>query len=312
MQVQQQLIKVLQQAAPPAYQESYDNAGLLTGDPAWECKGVLVTLDCVEGTIEEAVRKGCNLVVPHHPILFKATRQLTGKDYIQRTLIKAIKADIAIYPVHTNLDSVLTGVNRKISDLLGLENLRILAPKSGLLSSLVTFVPSSSAENVRQALFQAGAGSIGKYNDCTFSTAGTGTFRPLEGARPAIGQTGQSEKVPEERIELIFPGHLQQQLIQALLKAHPYETVAYYIHPLANDYPDVGSGMIGTMPEPIDFQELFSKIKQIFGVKVIRHTALPDPPKKVQKIALCGGGGRQLSDEGGHCFPGRYLYNGRH
>lgn len=290
-----ELIKVLEQAAPPAFQESYDNAGLLTGSPAWECKGVLVTLDCIEATIEEAIKKGCNLVVAHHPILFKATRHLTGKDYIQRTLIKAIKADIAIYAIHTNLDNVRSGVNKKIADRLGLENQRILAPKSGLLSSLVTFVPTADAEKVRQALFEAGGGSIGHYNNCAFSTSGTGTFQPQHGAHPAIGTVGTAETVGEERIELIFPSYLQQTLVQSLIKAHPYEEVAYYIHPLSNTFSEVGSGIIGTLPQPIDIQELFENIKKIFAVKVIRHTALPDNPEKIRNIALCGGAGSFLT-----------------
>ena len=290
-----ELIIALQQIAPESYQESYDNAGLITGSPSWDCKGVLVSLDCVEATIEEAIQKGCNLIVAHHPILFKATKQLTGKDYIQRTLIAAIKADIAIYAIHTNLDNVLHGVNSKIGDLLGLTDQQILAPKSGLLSSLVTFVPTEAAAHVRQALFDAGAGSIGQYRNAAFYSQGTGTFLPIEGAHPAIGQVGTQETVKEQRVELIFPSHLQGAIIQALIKAHPYEEVAYYIHPLANSYKLVGSGLVGNLPEPIDYQELFEKIKQVFQVKVIRHTRLPEGNKKVQKVALCGGAGSFLT-----------------
>ncbi|SDZ75585.1 dinuclear metal center protein, YbgI/SA1388 family [Arachidicoccus rhizosphaerae] len=289
----QDVISILEKVAPAAYQESYDNAGLITGSPAWACKGILISLDCLEGTIEEAVKKGCNLVVAHHPILFKGTRQLTGKDYIQRTLIKAIKADVAIYAIHTNLDNVAGGVSKKMADLLGLINPRILDPKSGLLSSLVTFVPQQNADAVRKALFAAGAGSIGPYDDCAFSVTGTGTFKPQQGATPAIGHVGATEQVTEQRIELIFPNHLQGKLIQALIKAHPYEQVAYYIHPLVNKDQDVGSGMIGELPQPADYQEVLAKIKEVFQVPVIRHTPLLD--KKVQKIALCGGAGSFLT-----------------
>jgi len=288
-----ELIKTLEQVAPPAYQESYDNAGLLTGNAAWACTGVLLALDCVEATIEEAIEKKCNLIVAHHPILFKGTKQLTGSDYIQRTLIKAIKADIAIYAIHTNLDNVASGVSKKMADLLQLKNTRILAPKSGLLSSLVTFCPTSEATKVRAALFSAGAGSIGNYKECAFSVNGTGTFLPQEGANPAIGNIGHAENVTEERIELIFPSHLQGKVIQALIQAHPYEEVAYYIHPLANPFFEVGSGMIGDLPTPIDYQALFRIIQEVFKVKVIRHTRLLD--KKVQKVALCGGAGSFLT-----------------
>ena len=293
----QELIHTLAQVAPASYQESYDNAGLITGNPSWECTGCLVTLDCLEATVEEAVTKGCNLIVAHHPILFKAVKQLTGKDYIQKTLIKAIKEDIAIYAIHTNLDNVISGVNKKIADLLSLENQRILLPKSGLLSTLITFVPSSAAGKVKQALFDAGGGKLGNYSQCAFSTSGTGSFKPETGARPAIGQVGQKEEVQEERIELIFPNHLQPQLVQALLSSHPYEQVAYYIHPLNNLLGEVGSGIIGTLAEPIDFQGLFEKIKKIFHVKVIRHTALPSTQKKVRTVALCGGAGSFLTKE---------------
>ena len=288
-----ELIKTLEKAAPPAYQEAYDNAGLITGNPAWTCTGVLITLDCLEATVEEAVRKNCNLIIAHHPILFKGTKQLTGKDYIQRTLIKAIKADIAIYAIHTNLDNVNSGVSSKMADLLGLQNTRILAPKSGLLTSLVTFCPPADTTKVLAALYQAGAGNIGNYKDCSFSVTGTGRFLPVAGAHPAIGSVGQPENATEERLELIFPTHLQEQVVSALIQAHPYETPAYYIHPLANSYAEVGSGMIGDLPCPVSYQELFNQIKQVFRVPVIRHTPLLD--KKVQKIALCGGAGSFLT-----------------
>lgn len=290
-----ELINVLEQAAPTAYQESYDNAGLLTGSSTWNCKGVLVTLDCIEATVEEAIQKGCNLIVAHHPILFKAVRQLTGKDYIQKTLIKAIKADIAIYAIHTNLDNVLAGVNKKIADLLELQDQRILAPKAGLLSSLVTFVPTADAEKLRQAIFAAGGGQIGHYSNCAFTATGTGTFLPEPGAHPAIGTVGAAQSVVEDRIELIFPSHLQQTIIQALLQAHPYEEVAYYIQPLSNAYKDVGSGLVGRLMQPTDIHRLFERIKKRFGVKVIRHTTLPDGNKEVQTIALCGGAGSFLT-----------------
>lgn len=288
-----ELIKTLETVAPPAYQESYDNAGLITGSPNWDCTGVLCSLDCVEQTVAEAAEKGCNLIVAHHPIVFKGIKKLTGADYVQRTIILAIKYDIAIYAIHTNLDSVATGVNKKIADLLGLQNTRILAPKENLLSSLITFAPKKDAERIRQSLYTAGAGQIGNYADCSFSVTGNGTFTPNTGAAPTTGRIGKAETVEEERIELIFPRFLQQQIVTALKEAHSYEEVAYYISPLSNVYQNIGSGMIGELPAAVSPTALFDKIKTIFNVKCIKHTRILK--ENIMKIAICGGSGSFLT-----------------
>lgn len=287
------VLKTLEEIAPLAYQERYDNAGLLTGKPDWDCTGVLCTLDCLEETVAEAKEKGCNLIVAHHPILFSPVKQLNGSDYVQRTIIAAIKADIALYAIHTNLDNVPAGVNKKIADLLGLQNSQILAPKGQLLNSLVTFAPLADAPKVRQALFAAGGGQIGNYADCAFSVTGTGMFKPQEGAQPVIGAVGHAETVEEQRIELIFPAHLQKQLISALKKAHPYEEVAYFITPLSNIYQNIGSGMIGELSRPQPIETIFENIKQVFNVKCIKHTATTGQP--ISKIAVCGGSGSFLT-----------------
>lgn len=288
-----ELIKTLEIVAPPVYQESYDNSGLITGSPDWDCTGVLCSLDCLEETVAEAAQKGCNLIVAHHPIVFKGIKKLTGSDYVQRTIIKAIKADIAIYAIHTNLDNVATGVNKKIANLLDLQNTSILAPKGHLLSSLVTFAPKQEAAGIREALYAAGGGQIGQYADCSFSVPGTGTFKPNVGAHPAIGQIGKTENVEEERIELIFPGFLQEQLVAALKKAHSYEEVAYYIMPLSNIYQNIGSGMVGELPKAVKVEDLFDKIKVIFNVKCIKHTRIIT--EEVSRVAVCGGSGSFLT-----------------
>jgi dinuclear metal center YbgI/SA1388 family protein len=282
----------LETIAPPSLQESYDNAGLLTGSGDWECSGVILALDATEEVIDEAVEKKCNLVVTHHPIVFKGLKCLNGNNYIERAIIRAIKNDIAIYAIHTNLDNVITGVNGKIAERLGLKNVRVLQQKEGQLRKLVTFAPAEHAEGVRSAIFAAGGGSIGKYSECSFNQDGIGTFKPGLGSSPFIGELGKRSEEQEVKIEVIFPSHLQHKLITAMKEVHPYDEVAYDIIPLANDHQGVGSGIIGELPEPIEEGPLLQQIKKTFDLKVIRHTPLLS--KKVQKIAICGGAGSFL------------------
>ncbi len=283
---------VLEEWAPKSLQESYDNSGLLTGDPSALVKGILVTLDCTEPVVDEAIQTGCNLIVAHHPIIFKGLKKLTGSNYVERTIIKAIKNDIAIYAIHTNLDNVISGVNRKICEKIGLENVRILAPKADMLSKLETFIPKEQTEKVLAALHAAGAGQIGNYKNCSFKVEGTGTFMPSEEANPAIGSAGKQEFVSEDRVEVIFPHHLESRIIDALRKAHPYEEVAYYLSRLANDNQEVGSGMIGELAEPQEPKQFLERLKKRMDVQVLRHTRLLESP--VKKVAVCGGSGSFL------------------
>jgi dinuclear metal center YbgI/SA1388 family protein len=282
----------LEQWAPPAYQESYDNSGLLTGSPDWPVKGILVTLDCTEPVVQEAIDKGCNLIVAHHPIVFKGLKKITGKTYVERTIIKAIENRVAIYAIHTNLDHVSTGVNRKICEKLGLRNLRVLAPKNDVLSKLVTFIPQENTEAVLQALYEAGAGQIGNYQNCSFQTEGTGTFMPNAQATPHIGQANQQESVRELRAEVIFPQHREGAILQALRAAHPYEEVAYYLSSLKNEHQDVGAGMTGELEKPMEPIEFLNRLKTNMALQTIRHTRLPQGP--IQKVAVCGGSGSFL------------------
>jgi dinuclear metal center YbgI/SA1388 family protein len=287
-----EIIATLENFAPPAFQEHYDNCGLLTGDVNADCTGILCTLDTLEKTVEEAKAKNCNLIVSHHPIIFSGIKKLNGKKYVERTVINAIKNDIAIYAAHTNLDNIHLGVNKKIADKLGLINQQILAPKNNLLSKLITYVPTANAEAVRLALFNAGAGHIGNYSECSFSSGGKGCFKPEANTHPFIGKTGERIIVDEEKIEVIFPNHLQSALVKALRKAHPYEEPAFDIIPLGNFYENVGSGIIGELPEDEDEKIFLQKIKNIFGTPVIRHTQLLN--KKVKRVAVCGGSGSFL------------------
>jgi len=287
------IIQVLEQLAPPTLQESYDNAGLIAGSAAWECTGVLCTLDATEAVILEAKQKGCNLVVAHHPIVFSGLKKLNGKNYVEKAVISAIKNDIAIYAIHTNLDNVSWGVNNKIADKLGLINRKILAPKPGQLMKLHTFVPVEKTDSLKEALFAAGAGNIGNYSHCSFSVEGTGSFRAGEGTDPYVGEIGKTHLEKETRVEVIFPVWKQQEVLAALFQAHPYEEVAYDLVSLGNDYQDVGSGLIGEVPEAMDEILFFQMLMTGFGLSVIKHT--PFLGKKIKKVAICGGSGSFLT-----------------
>jgi len=282
----------LETLAPRSLQESYDNCGLLTGNPEWEVSGVLVTLDCLENIVDEAIRLKTNLIVAHHPIIFRGQKKLTGETYVERTVIKAIKNDIAIYAVHTNLDNVLQGVNKKIAERIGLVGLSILDPKRDTLMKLVTFIPTLHAESVIQALNEAGAGNIGQYKNCSFRITGTGTFQPSEEAHPHIGTKGKLEKVEEVRAELIFPRHLERRIMTALKKSHPYEEVAYFLSRLENQNQEAGAGIIGELSTPEEPMEFLKRLKVTMSTSCIRHSAILRSP--VKKVAICGGAGSFL------------------
>ncbi|HWB25285.1 MAG TPA: Nif3-like dinuclear metal center hexameric protein [Chitinophagaceae bacterium] len=299
------VIQFLEQIAPPSYQESYDNAGLLTGSPAWDCTGIICTLDATEEVILEAAQKHCNLIVAHHPIIFGGLKKITGRNYVERAVIAAIKNDIAIYAIHTNLDNVLSGVNNKIADKLGLINRSILAPKTGELMKLFTFVPVEHAERVRSALFAAGGGHIGNYSETSFNAEGIGTFKGNDSAKPYVGEKGLRHEEKEIKIEVIFPAFLQDNIITALLKNHPYEEVAYDIVALANRYLQVGSGLVGYLPAPVAEEQFLTQLKQVFELKAIKHTPLRGRP--VGKIALCGGTGSFLVKNAINCGADIYI-----
>ncbi|MFM9051250.1 MAG: Nif3-like dinuclear metal center hexameric protein [Bacteroidota bacterium] len=283
------LIRHLESFAPPVLQETYDNSGLLVGHPDMEVAGVTVSLDCTEEVIREAVANGSNVVVAHHPIVFGGLKRLTGRNYIERTVLEAIRNGVAIYAIHTNLDNVRQGVNLKISERLGLINARILSPKKGLLRKLITFCPLAHTENVLNALFSAGAGSIGDYDECSFTSKGIGSYRPLKGSAPFIGQHGVRQNEQEERLEVIFEFWKEQDILSALRSAHPYEEVAYDLYALENEHHLVGSGMIGELTEAMDEPTFMHFLKDVMKTACIRHSRLLG--KKVEKISVCGGAG---------------------
>lgn len=284
-----EITQFIESVAPLSFQESYDNAGLVIGHPEDEISGALITLDITEEILDEAISKKLNLIIAHHPIIFSGLKKLNGKNYIERCVIKAIRNGIAIYAAHTNLDSVIGGVNSKICDKLGLRNCRILSPMSGMLKKLVTFVPTADAGKVRNALFEAGAGHIGNYDSCSFNLSGTGSFRGNSQSNPYVGEKNQVHFEEETRVELIFPKNLQSGIVRALLNSHPYEEVAYDIYSLENEYTQAGIGMIGELSAPMDELEFLRKLKDTFHCPVVRHTRLIGKP--VRSIAVCGGSG---------------------
>lgn len=288
----QEIIPHLESIAPASLQESYDNAGLLTGNKNWPCTGIITTLDATEAVVLEAVEKKCNLIVAHHPIIFGGLRKITGSNYVEQTIITAIKNDIAIYAMHTNLDNVLHGVNAALADKLGLINSKVLLPKKDMLKKLFTFVPLDYAEKVRSAIFAAGGGHISNYSECSFNVAGQGTFKPGEGTNPFTGTQGKRHTEDEIKMEMIFPEWKEADLINAMLAAHPYEELAYDIISLDNKNQLVGSGLTGDLPKAISETEFLKLLKEKFNLSVIRHTALQGA--QVSKIALCGGAGSFL------------------
>jgi dinuclear metal center YbgI/SA1388 family protein len=295
----QDLARLLEAAAPLAYQESYDNAGLQCGLPEATITGVLIALDCTPAVVAEAHRRGCNVVVCHHPVIFRPLKRLTGKGLVEQTIMAALKADVAIYAAHTNLDNVRAGVNAKLAEKLGLINTRILAPKTGTLARLTTYVPDQPAANGQQladqvlaALYAAGAGQVGNYRECSFQTLGLGTFTPGEGSQPTIGRQNQATAVAETRLEVLLPLHRQAAVLAALRQAHPYEEVAYEIVRLENEHQDVGAGLVGELPQALSPAAFRQLLKTQLGVPVVKYTAFE---QDIKKVALCGGAGSFLT-----------------
>lgn len=287
-----EITSFLENYAPPGSQESYDNCGLLVGSIQTEVTGVLVCLDCTEDILEEAIELGANLIIAHHPLIFKGLKKINGKNYVERTVIKAIKNDLAIYAIHTNLDNSIKGVNAEIARRLELVNPRILLPKENVLNKLVVYVPSEFVEKVESAMFHAGAGRIGDYAECGYKSHGTGSFKPLEGANPFEGEIDTKSEVPEVRIEVLVSAHIIRQVVNAMKNVHPYEEVAYDILPLLNINQEEGSGMIGELENPMDALTFLAKVKHTFHCGVIRHTELTG--KMIKNVAFCGGAGSFL------------------
>jgi len=287
-----EIISHLEDFAPLSLQESYDNAGLIIGDPDDDVNQALICLDITEDTLKEAIQNNCKLIISHHPLIFQGLKKITGSNLVERLVLNAIKNNISIYAIHTNLDNVLDGVNAKIAEKLGLENIKILQSRKGILRKLVTFCPMEQAEEVRNALFKAGAGSIGNYDFCSFNTEGKGTFRANENANPFVGEKHSLHIEKEERIETIFPSYKENAVLKSLLMAHPYEEVAYDIYPLENTFGNVGSGIVGELKTAMTETNFLKKLKTVFKTESVKHTTLLN--RKIKKVAICGGSGSFL------------------
>ncbi len=279
----------IEELAPLAYAEGFDNVGLLVGNYNTGISGILVTLDTLEITIDEAIEKNCNLIISFHPIIFSGLKKLTGSTYVERVVMKAIKNDIAIYAIHTALDNSFKGVSAKMCDVIGLKNTQVLMPQKGNIKKLTTYVPVKDADELRDSPFIAGAGNIGNYENCSFNMEGKGTYKGNEDSNPTIGEKGNLHIEKETFISVIFEKHLEGKIVKALFKNHPYEEVAYDIVSLDNVHQNIGMGMIGELDEAMDEAHFFKLLKNKFHLKSIKHSALSG--NKIKKVAVLGGSG---------------------
>lgn len=287
-----EIIQSLEEFAPPQLQEEYDNSGLNIGNAKNEITGIIICIDVTPEVVKEAISKKCNLIISHHPLIFSKIKKITGANYVEESIILAIKNDISIYCGHTNFDSIDTGVSAKICDKLELKNRKILSPKNNYLKKIAVYTPESHTSTVRDAMFVAGAGKIGNYDSCSFNISGEGSFRANEGCKPFVGEVGELHFEKEVKIEMIFPIHLEGKVISAMLEAHPYEEVAYDIYSLTNKWDKAGLGMLAKLEKPIQEKDLLDKLKKEFNLDCIKHSEFINKP--ITKIAVCGGSGAFL------------------
>ena len=286
------IVAFFNEIAPTKLQEAYDNSGLLIGETTKEISKTLISLDITSEVIDEAISDNCNLIIAHHPLIFKPIKKLTGGNLTERLIVKAFKNNIAIYAIHTNLDNISNGVNDILAKKLNIKNTQILSPSASKLNKIVCFCPIQYAEKVREAMFDAGAGHIGNYDNCSFSLEGKGSFRALDNSKPFVGKKGEIHHEAETKIETVVPDFKINQVIKNMIKAHPYEEVAYDIYALENQSFLTGAGMIGELDEEMNIKEFLLKVKQKLNAPCLRHNKLID--KKVKQIAICGGSGSFL------------------
>ncbi len=299
------ICNALEEVAPLSLQENYDNSGLLIGNPNKRVAKVLLTLDCTEEVLKEAKKKKCGLVIAHHPIIFGGLKKITNEHYVERIVTYAIKNDIAIYASHTNMDNTMEGVNFQIAKKLGLKNIRPLSAKANQLTKLYTYVPEKSLAKVKIALFEAGAGEIGNYENCSFETKGQGSFKPIKLAQPVIGKKGKLSEIAETKLEVILPNHKKAKVLQALNKNHPYEEVAYELVELENPQEIIGSGLIGDLDKGLSHNNLLKLVSSKMKAKGVRYTS--SQVKTFKTIALCGGSGAFLINKALHAGADAYI-----
>ena len=285
------IISAIEAYAPLHLQEGYDNCGLQVGDGNAEATGVLLCVDVTEAVVDEAIALGVNMVVSHHPLIFRGLKKLVGRSDIERIVIKAIKNDIAIYSAHTNMDNTRGGVSARMAQKLGMKNVRVLVPQVGRQVKVVVYVPTSYADTVADAMHACGAGNIGDYEHCSYRIAGEGRYRAKAGAHPFVGTPGEMHSEPETRIEVIVDAAVKDRVVQAMLQAHPYEEPAYDVLQLQNESPYEGAGVVGDI-EPTSATDFFAKLKNVFGVDAVRFCG--DATKTIRRVALCGGSGAEF------------------
>jgi len=298
-------IQKIEKLAPLDYAEDFDNTGLIVGDKNQDIKSVLITLDTTEDVVNEAIKKQCNLILSFHPILFSGIKKITPDNYVNKAVIKAIKNDIAIYATHTALDNSIDGVNRKICEKLNLKHPQILIPKNKIIKKLTTYVPNKNAENLRDKLFEAGAGNIGNYSNCSFNIQGQGSFKGEEGSNPVVGQKGETHYEEETQINITFPKHIENKVLQQLFKHHPYEEVAYEIETLDNINQNIGLGMCGEFEEALDEKTFLNRLKKQFKTPVLKHSKLLGKP--IKKVAVLGGSGASAIKNAIHSKADAYV-----
>lgn len=284
-----ELVSELEKFAPSSLQESYDNAGLNVGFPDAEIAGVLICVDVVPEVVDEAITKGCNMIVSHHPLIFPNIKRITGSNNVEKSIVKALQNNISIYCGHTNFDKAQNGVSMKMCEKLGLKNCTVIDAEKHLLRKIAVYVPVSHAEKVRSAMFSAGAGCIGGYDECSFNVDGTGTFRAGEDCNPYVGNIGERHAESEVRIEVVCPTYLQGKVISAMIKEHPYEEPAFDVYQVENQWDQVGLGAVGELAEEITEDEFLGKVKHTFDVGNVRYSSKTG--KKIRRVAVCGGSG---------------------
>jgi len=284
-----EITKAINELAPEHFAEDFDNVGLIVGDEKKEVSKALISLDTTEDVVNEAIDKGCELIISFHPIIFKGLKRLNAKDYVSRSVIKAIKNDIAIYATHTALDNIDKGTNFSMAEQLGLQECEVLVPKPGTIKKLTTYIPVDDTEMVREALFTAGAGNIGNYERCSFTLEGTGSFKGNEDSNPVKGERGVTQLEPENQLNITFPAHQEFAVLKALFKAHPYEEVAYEVETLENIDQQRGIGMIGKLPDTLSERAFIEKLKKAFQTPCIRHSRFNE--KNINNVAVLGGSG---------------------
>ncbi len=287
------VIGFLNQLCPPDLAEDWDNVGLQVGDPAAEINKILVCLDAEEIAIQEAHRQGAQLIISHHPLIFRPIKHLSPTDMTGRVLYQAIKQDIAVVSAHTNLDRAADGLNDWLAERLGvIDPVPLESPTTGHFYKLVVYVPLGHEIEVRDAVFSAGAGHIGAYDRVSFSSRGAGTFRGGQGTQPFIGTPGSLEATEEVRLEIVVPASILNKSVSRMLKAHPYEEVAYDLLPLANERLKVGLGRVGQLEKSLSLRQFAEQVKEKLQISALKLVG--DLEQQIDRVAVCGGTGMSM------------------